>query len=542
MPGPSSPTRARPDRAAGALADLATALDRARLAYWEQPETAMEVAIRCAEQGRTLDLPVVRARALALQGAITLHGGDLQGAAELAEAAGRETGDDLTARAELAALATHLHFFSGAYTESLREAHAAVALADADGRPELRLHARRMACVAFGNLGVDDWPQRLEELLALAVATDSRWEQAIAHNDLGHLRMAEGDLEGAAAELERGLALARAVAPHHRFALGVLHCTRAELHLTAGDPHAGLADAEQAIANLFAARDVNPYLLAMSVLVRVQALLTLDRVEDARQAGEVALERLGDRVPQARSMILGAVAGALREAGRPEEAYDALARGAALEREAMQQFAQLRLGLERARLESAAARREADALSAKNRELEALVDQLADLQAQLREQADRDWLTGLHNRRFLARARAEGRLHGPLAVAVLDLDHFKAINDGFGHQAGDRVLARVGAIVAAHAGGDAIAVRAGGEEFALYLPGTRAPDAAARCEILRAAIAAEPWPGVAAGLRVTASIGLACAPAAGDLEALEREADSRLYAAKAAGRDRVVTG
>jgi len=94
VPGPPSPTRARREPAAGAPAELATALDRARLAYWEQPEAAMDVAIRCAEQGRTLDLPAVRARALALQGAIALHRGDLQGAAELAEAAGHETGHD----------------------------------------------------------------------------------------------------------------------------------------------------------------------------------------------------------------------------------------------------------------------------------------------------------------------------------------------------------------------------------------------------------------------------------------------------------------
>ena len=116
----------------------------------------------------------------------------------------------------------------------------------------------------------------------------------------------------------------------------------------------------------------------MTVLVRVQALVALDRLDDACAAGEAVLERLGDRVPQARSMILGSVAATLREAGRPEEAYDTLLRCAELEREAMREFTELQLGLQRAHLEVAAARREA---------------------AALREQVDRDPLTGLHNRR-----------------------------------------------------------------------------------------------------------------------------------------------
>jgi diguanylate cyclase (GGDEF)-like protein len=260
----------------------------------------------------------------------------------------------------------------------------------------------------------------------------------------------------------------------------------------------------------------------VTVRAQVQALHALDRLDDAQRAGEGALGRLGDRVPQARGLILSTLAEALREAGRLEEAYDTLARSAALEREAFQELSALQRSLERVTLEAGAARREADLL---------------------REQAERDWLTGLHNRRYLAREldrRSRERRDNHYSVAVLDLDHFKSINDAFGHDAGDRVLARVAALLLDHVrAGDAV-VRTGGEEFVVLMPGAEDPDAVACGERLRAVIAAEPWDAIADGLAVTASVGVATAPDGRELEALATLADRRLYAAKRAGRNRVV--
>jgi diguanylate cyclase (GGDEF)-like protein len=488
-------------------------LERARRDLWEDPAGSLETATRLLEEARASGDAERRSRALALQAAISVHRGDLHGAFALAAEAERHAGEAPAARIELAALNAHLHFFSGAYAESLRQAELAVALADRHGEPGLRIHARRMGCVAFGNVGVEDWPQRLELLLELTQAAGAPWEQAIAHNDLAHLRMTEGDLDGAEAHMRRGLELAGSLAPFNRFALGVLHCTRAEMRLRAGDPRAALADALRATEHLTAASEVNPYLLAMTVLMEVEALLALGRVEDACRAGDAAIRRLGDRVPQARAMILSAVAEALRAAGRLEEAYDALARGAALEREALREFSELLLGLERARIEMAA----------------------------LREQADRDPLTGVRNRRYLARARAgaTAALAGPVSLAVVDLDHFKAINDSFGHHAGDAVLVRAAELLVEHVRAEDIVVRTGGEEFAVLMPGTGADLAAAVCERLRAVIGAERWEGVAPGLSVTASIGVVSAPDASMLDELGRRADERLYAAKRAGRNRV---
>ena len=537
---------------------IVAALERSRLTYWEQPGAALQTAIESAEQARLLGETALHARALALQGAVLLHGGDLHGAFALAAEAGALAEDDLHATAEIAALNTHLHFFSGSYAESLRSAHQAIDLSDRAGDQNLRLHARRMACLAFGNVGVDDLRERFDHVLELARAARSPWEEGVARNDLAHLLMVGGDLAGAEEQLALAERLAAEVPPAH-FLLGVVHATRSELRMAQDRPEDALDQAQAAVRHVVAAaRDANPYLLAMSVLTEVHALLALGRVEDGRDAGERALEQLGDRVPQARSMILSAVAGALREAGRPEEAYDALARGAELEREAMREFSQLQLGLERARLEAAATRREADALGAKNRELEALVaelgeaqaqleqraEQLERLQEQLRDQADRDWLTGLGNRRFFARAvDTIAQAHsGPVSLAVIDLDHFKSVNDRFGHQVGDEVLKRVAELLLGHVRTQDVVVRTGGEEFAVLMPGAEPAEAAACCHRLRSVIGGAGWDDISPGIAVTASIGVGSTTECADVAALERLADERLYAAKRAGRDRVVHG
>ena len=501
--------------------EVSRALERARLMYWERPAAALKIATGCRQQARRIGSDDLHSRALTLQGAVSLHGGDLRGAFVLAGEAERLAGDDVQAGAELAALNTHLHFFSGSYGESLQWANTAVELADRTDDAALRLHARRMACLAFGNVGIDGLRERFDEVMELAVAVGSEWEQGVAHNDLAHLCMVDGDHAAADAHLSDGLRLAAGL-EHSSFLRGVLHATRSELRLVEGRATDALGDARAGVAHVVAAaRDANPYLLGMAVLTEVQALLALGRVEDARDAGERALERLGDRVPQAGSLILSAVAGALREAGRAEEAYDTLARSVELEREAMKEFSQLQLGLERARLEAEISRREAD---------------------QLRDQADRDWLTGLRNRRFLARTgdALNDALDGPVSIAAIDLDHFKSINDRFGHQVGDRVLVRVAGLLVDHLRSQDIVIRTGGEEFTVLMPLARHEEAAACCERLRAVICGEEWEDLAPGLTVTASIGVVSSPDCADIRDLERVADERLYAAKRGGRDRVV--
>jgi diguanylate cyclase (GGDEF)-like protein len=181
-------------------------------------------------------------------------------------------------------------------------------------------------------------------------------------------------------------------------------------------------------------------------------------------------------------------------------------------------------------------------------ERDAQLAQVAALQNELREQALRDPLTGLHNRRalnqhFAREAAAQQATARPLALVLLDLDHFKRINDHFGHAVGDAVLCQMAArldqsLRQGERGGDAV-FRVGGEEFALLLPGADAAQAAQHLALVRDALAAQPLPG--APEPVTFSAGVAESGRDGStLDALLRAADRALYQAKAAGRDGIV--
>lgn len=161
---------------------------------------------------------------------------------------------------------------------------------------------------------------------------------------------------------------------------------------------------------------------------------------------------------------------------------------------------------------------------------------------ELHEQSMTDALTGLHNRRYLlerlsgemARAARHGR---PLAVLLLDVDHFKRINDGCGHAAGDAVLSALGALLRRSLRAEDLAGRYGGEEFVVALSDASLEAAVEKAEALRAAVALLEVEGAPA---LSASIGVAAFPAhgaepAGVLDA----ADQALYAAKRGGRNRV---
>jgi diguanylate cyclase (GGDEF)-like protein len=179
----------------------------------------------------------------------------------------------------------------------------------------------------------------------------------------------------------------------------------------------------------------------------------------------------------------------------------------------------------------------------------ALRDQLATidrLRAELQEQAIRDSLTGLFNRRYLdtmlerelARAAREDY---PVSVALLDVDHFKRLNDTHGHAAGDRMLAAIGTLLADGVRGGDVACRYGGEELLVVLPNATRADAVARAEEWRTACAALRVESGEQSLGVTISIGVAAAPADGaDPAAVLAAADRALYEAKRSGRDRVV--
>ncbi|MEU4164884.1 GGDEF domain-containing protein [Actinoplanes sp. NPDC026670] len=165
-----------------------------------------------------------------------------------------------------------------------------------------------------------------------------------------------------------------------------------------------------------------------------------------------------------------------------------------------------------------------------------------------REMAHRDALTGLYNRRYVnervpALLLESAARRRPVSLAIVDLDHFKRINDTLSHATGDTVLQHLAELLEEAAPGSAFAARMGGEEFLLVYPGVDAEEAAARCERLRLRIRAHGWEPVTGTLAVTTSIGITTAPEGrSTFSALLSAADHNLYAAKRAGRDRVIAG
>ncbi|TIW43682.1 MAG: GGDEF domain-containing protein, partial [Mesorhizobium sp.] len=169
------------------------------------------------------------------------------------------------------------------------------------------------------------------------------------------------------------------------------------------------------------------------------------------------------------------------------------------------------------------------------------------LRETLRQQSIRDPNTGLFNRRYLEETssrelRRMERSSQPLAIIMLDVDHFKQFNDTFGHEAGDLVLKQVAATLIEHARDSDVVSRYGGEEFALVMPGASLEEGAQRAEALRQAIKQLHLAHRGRTLgTVTASFGVAAYPehGAGWAE-LTNAADHAQYDAKAEGRDRVV--
>jgi diguanylate cyclase (GGDEF)-like protein len=158
--------------------------------------------------------------------------------------------------------------------------------------------------------------------------------------------------------------------------------------------------------------------------------------------------------------------------------------------------------------------------------------------------AECDPLTGLWNRRKCEQhlgglLELPPAARGALSVAILDLDHFKQINDRYSHEVGDRVLRAVAETLRDTAGPDGRAVRLGGEEFLLVLP-LSGPAARDRCERVRVAIAGHDWSATRPGLAVTTSAGVTEVRPTDDYGALLRRADEHLYAAKHGGRNLVV--
>jgi diguanylate cyclase (GGDEF)-like protein len=155
-----------------------------------------------------------------------------------------------------------------------------------------------------------------------------------------------------------------------------------------------------------------------------------------------------------------------------------------------------------------------------------------------------DSLTGIYNLRFyLERMQQEiaysHRSKLPLSLIYFDLDHFKSINDSYGHPFGDIVLKKTAQSIKKHVRTNDVFARIGGEEFAILLPGSKLEDAKINAERIREIIQTLDFNARGTPVKVTISLGVACLKTGEDYQAFYQRADEQLYLAKTTGRNKV---
>jgi diguanylate cyclase (GGDEF)-like protein len=178
--------------------------------------------------------------------------------------------------------------------------------------------------------------------------------------------------------------------------------------------------------------------------------------------------------------------------------------------------------------------------------IKGLQDALKQSNELLKQLSNTDPLTHLYNRRYLMEAldreyQRAVRKQSFLSLIILDIDHFKKVNDNYGHQEGDTVLAAVATLVKGMVRSYDVAARYGGEEFVVLLSETALPQAVTFAERCRCAVQEIAFAGKMSGLTITVSLGVATYPSArvDCVDSLFRQADEALYRAKQGGRNRV---
>lgn len=260
-----------------------------------------------------------------------------------------------------------------------------------------------------------------------------------------------------------------------------------------------------------------------------QVLLATGQAEAAAVSFQEALRQCESDV--FRAVVAEHLSVAFERSGRWREALEQYKAFHALQSRIATERAQRSARVAVARLDIERERARARQLDSSNKELRRRAEDLA-------RQANEDPLTGLPNRRQVDQLLAQWPR--PIALALIDVDHFKQVNDRFSHAVGDLVLKQVASTLRSTCRPSDVAARLGGEEFVVILECSQGADPAAAAERLREAVETLRWQSISAGLRVTVSIGLATAAEAADGPGLLAIADRRLYAAKRAGRNRLV--
>ena len=407
----------------------------------------------------------------------------------------------------------------GDFPEALAHGVQGVAHLPADTPPAVRArHLIMLGCALDDNGSFDEGELRYREVLRIAGELGDSGMSLRALNNMAYNAYEAGDEPTASALTARMRELAASGRPLAAKELDTI----ARVEMLAGR----YADLEATLAGALDGSILDP-----DGDGAAECLLTL--AEGRREAGrfaaaQVALDRaveLCERntLSRVRVQVQREQAALFAATGRFQEAYEELLRHNA--------------GLA--------------TVQSNQREARARAMQAVFEANEFREMALQDALTGIHNRRYVDEQLPLllTDLAEPLSVAILDLDHFKQINDTLSHATGDAVLQQLGRLLPDgtngtddpdDTGGGPVAARLGGEEFLLLMPGCDAATAARHCETARRRIQDFPWSPITQTLPVTASIGVTTVTAPTTVPAVLAAADRNLYAAKRAGRNRVV--
>lgn len=469
--------------------------------------------------------------------------------------------------------------------DAVRHALQLISLADALNDNELRSVAHSEIGELYRSMGMFDRAVRhLRESLRHASSTDSR-QLALPFLRLGLAYHATGESAEGLLRLERarnlflahnhpGLA-AQALLGEARALIGLSRAQEAlqrlesaenlilktedrqrltAVHRAMAAAYAALGEEEQVAESLSLAAALHDQGIDSQSEGQTNLDLATFNFEQGRN--EAALARLRTALHRFReSDDLNGMARVLRLMAAVHEAMDdtTAALGALKEHLQLRQKLEAREGDRRSAVrimqleqslahEHSSARRTHQALLEANR-------RLREQSAQLDLMSRTDYLTGLFNRRHLTqlleRELQSGSAGMPVTLLLLDIDEFKQVNDTYGHLAGDQVLRQVADLLKEHAADDSrVAARWGGEEFAIALFGGGLFDGEQLAQRLRQQIASESWAGVAPGLSISISVGIATVSelTGRSVRQLINLADGRLLDAKEQGRDQVISG
>lgn len=487
---------------------------------------------------------------LAARASIHWQRGELAHAMSVAQRALAPSTDtaDQAGLAEALNIAGAIAMSRGDLAHALELFHSCRVLREAEGDPGGLGVVLCNIAIIHGRLGEHERAVTLlDRALALLREAHDPADEAIVHLNLGISQAALGRLDEAMRHAEAGLALARDLGARRTEVQALTNI--AEMHLAGGRAETALRLLEE--ANAIAA---GLQLRAQDVEIRTrlgQAALALGNLEAAARELALAMEAAQREDSVHRHEVhlalsrLHEARGDFARALEHHRLYHE-AEGAIRGEQASQRIraAMVQAEMEQAERDAKLLREHNESLRRANEEKSRLLELLSAQAAELERLSLEDALTGLPNRRhFDAQLAREWdrsqRFDHPLTIALIDVDHFKQVNDTFGHDAGDAALRAVAAQLRVNRRKVDIVARYGGEEFALVLIETPQDAAFGACEALRERIAAMDASAIAPGLRLTVSIGLASADEVPSIAALLARADERLYAAKRAGRNTV---